>query len=174
MLISKSDKVHLPAEFRPIAITNTVGKILFSIISARLEHYMVSNKFIDNTIQKGFLSEMPGCLEHAFTLYEFLRDAKREQRQIVVTWIDLANAYGSVRHNLIQFALNWYHIPIEIQELIFNYYEKLQAKIQTKGCKRKFKRKFRQSAPGSFSSTSDYSKVVSCPPSCSTAIFSSF
>ena len=94
---------------------------------------MVSNKFIDNTIQKGFLSEMPGCLEHAFTLYEFLRDAKREQRQIVVTWIDLANAYGSVRHHLIQFALNWYHIPIEIQELIFNYYEKLQAKIQTKG-----------------------------------------
>ena len=94
VLISKSDKVHLPAEFRPIAITNTVGKILFSIISARLEHYMVSNKFIDNTIQKGFLSEMPGCLEHAFTLYEFLRDAKRELRQIVVTWIDLANAYG--------------------------------------------------------------------------------
>ena len=96
VLISKSDKVHLPAEFRPIAITNTVGKILFSIISARLEHYMVSNKFIDNTIQKGFLSEMPGCLEHAFTLYEFLRDAKREQRQIVVTWIDLANAYGVI------------------------------------------------------------------------------
>ena len=28
VLISKSDKVHLPSEFRPIAITNTVGKIL--------------------------------------------------------------------------------------------------------------------------------------------------
>jgi hypothetical protein len=47
--------------------------------------------------------------------------------------MDLANAYGSVRHNLIQFALNWYHVPACIQkELIFNYYEKLAAKVQTK------------------------------------------
>jgi len=53
---------------------------------------------------------------------EALREAKESTRQIVVTWIDLANAYGSVRHNLIQFALNWYHVPLVIQELIFDYY----------------------------------------------------
>ena len=50
----------------------------------------------------------------------------------MVSWIDLANAYGSVRHNLIQFALNWYHVPVSIQKLIFNYYEKLTAKVHTK------------------------------------------
>ena len=53
-------------------------------------------------------------------------------RQIVVTWIDLANAYGSVRHNLIQFALNWYGVPRMIQELIFDYYEKVMATVITK------------------------------------------
>ena len=35
-------------------------------------------------------------------------------------------------HNLIQFALNWYHVPVLIQELIFDYYEKLCAKVTTK------------------------------------------
>ena len=37
-----------------------------------------------------------------------------------------------MRHNLIQFALNWYHVPIFIQKLIFNYYEKLCAQVLTK------------------------------------------
>ena len=55
--------------------------------------------------------------------------AKEHHRQIIISWIDLANAYGSVRHNLIQFALNWYHVPIEIQKLIFDYYEKLCAMV---------------------------------------------
>ena len=65
-------------------------------------------------------------------LYEALKEAKRETRQIVVAWIDLANAFGSVRHNLIQFALDWYHVPKSMQTLIFNYYEKLMAKVISK------------------------------------------
>ena len=68
---------------------------------------------------------------HAFALFEALKDAKSNNRQIVVSWLDLTNAYGSVRHNHIQFALDWYHVPKLIQDLIFDYYEKLMAKIQT-------------------------------------------
>jgi hypothetical protein len=133
VLLSKSDDLDDPSEFRPIAITNTVGKIFFSVISDRLQKFMVENDFIRKVTQKGFLSGVPGCLEHAFTLYEALRDAKEHQKQIVVAWIDLANAYGSVRHNLIQFALNWYHVPKSIQTLIFDYYNKLMAKVQSAG-----------------------------------------
>ena len=66
---------------------------------------------------------MLAALTHSFTLMEALKDAKASTRQIILTWIDLANAYGSVRHNLIQFALNWYHVPQQIQELIFQYHE---------------------------------------------------
>ena len=62
---------------------------------------------------------------------EPLKEAKTVHRQIVVPWIDLANAYGSVRHNLIQFALNWYHVPPLIQKIIFDYYEKLCAMVVT-------------------------------------------
>ena len=53
-------------------------------------------------------------MEHSFALTEALRVAKSEKRALVVSWIDLANAYGSVKHNLIQFALNWYHVPTDI------------------------------------------------------------
>ena len=132
VLLSKSDNLDEVSKFRPIAITCTVGKIFFSVLSERLQSFMVKNNYIPREIQKGFISGMPGCLEHAFALHEALRDATENKRQIVTTWIDLANAYGSVRHNLIQFALDWYHVPSQVQELIFTYYEKLMAKVVTK------------------------------------------
>ena len=94
---------------------------------------MLKNGYISKEIQKGFLAGVSGCVEHtfAFKLLEAIRDAKSSHWQLVITWLDLANAYGSARHNLIQFALNWYHIPKDIQELIFDYYEKLCAMIVT-------------------------------------------
>jgi hypothetical protein len=132
LLQKLKDVLDQPSEFRPIAITNTLGKIFFSILSERLQKFLVKNKFIKTTIQKGFLAGVPGCVEHVFSLWEALREAKDEHRAIVISWLDLANAYGSVMHNLIQFALNWYHVPVLIQELIFDYYEKLCAQVTTK------------------------------------------
>ena len=91
-----------PELFRNIAITNTSGKIYFSYLANSLESFMVKNAYIDRTVQKGFLKGVAGCVEHTFSLHELLRDAFDHNRQIVVAWIDLANAYGSVMHNLIQ------------------------------------------------------------------------
>ena len=108
-LLSKSQNLASVSEFRPIAVTSTIGKIFFSVTSERLQSFMTSNDYISRTVQKGFLTGVAGCIEHTFTLMEALKEANAHTRQIVITWIDLANAYGSVRHNLIQFALNWFH-----------------------------------------------------------------
>ena len=120
ILLSKSEDLSQVSEFRPIAITCVAGKIFFSVLSDRLQVFLLRNCYISKEIQKGFLAGMPGCLEHTFALLEALRDAKDSYRQIVIAWLDLANAYGSVRHNLIQFALNWYHVPKPVQEMIFD------------------------------------------------------
>jgi hypothetical protein len=71
-------------------------------------------------------------------MFEALLDAKFNQRQIVVSWLDLKNAYGSVRHNLIQFALSWYHVPPLIRQLIFDYYDKICAQIRSKNWRTAF------------------------------------
>ena len=127
-----TEDLEIVSEFRPIAMTATMGKILLSTISDRLQRFFVCNQYIPRKIQKGFLAGIAGCVEHSFMLFEAMKEPKEEQRQIVVSWIDLANAYGSVRQNLIQFAMDWYHVPKRIQALVFNYYEKLLAKIVTK------------------------------------------
>ena len=43
-----------------------------------------------------------------------------------------ANAYGSIRHNLIHFAMEWYHFPPWLCKLIFCYYDKIFAFVVTK------------------------------------------
>ena len=45
--------------------------------------------------------------------------------------MDFANAFGSVRHSLIQYALLRYHIPQHIRLLFFNYYDQLFAQVET-------------------------------------------
>ena len=138
ILLPKSDLLNQPDAFRNIALTNTHGKLFFSVLSYRLTNYMTTNHYIDTTVQKGFLPKVSGCIEHTYLLNEALKDAKRSRRQIIVTWVDLANAYGSVPHNLIQFALSWYHIPLHIRKLIFQYYEILKAMVSCPSWKTKF------------------------------------
>ena len=96
VILSKSDNLSVVSEFRPIAIACTAGKIFFSVLSDRLQAFMLRNNYISREVQKGFLTGVPGCLEHTFTLLEALRDAKDCYRHIVLSWLDLANAYGSV------------------------------------------------------------------------------
>ena len=104
----------------------------------RFHDFFTQNNYIKREIQKGFMRFVPGCLDHTFAQWESFKNAKTAKRSIVSSWIDLRNAYGSVPHNLIQFALHWYHIPIFIQELIFNYYEILRGKVVTKAWSTKF------------------------------------
>jgi hypothetical protein len=48
-----------------------------------------------------------------------------------VSWVDLNNAYGSVSHMQLQFALAHYHVPPPICELMFKYYECLIGRVIT-------------------------------------------
>ena len=50
-----------------------------------------------------------------------------------MAWLDLENAYGSMRHMLVQFALKWYYVPDSISELIFRYYDSIFLKVVTEG-----------------------------------------
>ena len=42
------------------------------------------------------------------------------------------NSYGTVPHNLLQFALEWYHVPENIRRMIFKYYDESYIRVKTK------------------------------------------
>ena len=130
-LIYKSGPSDEVSNYRPVTMTNTDGKILLSILASRSLSYMKVNGYYDLGIQKGFINDMAGCAEHTTMLSELLKNAKQSNRQITVCWTDLENAFGSLRHDLIQFALEWYHFPVEIREFVYDYYEGLYIKVRT-------------------------------------------
>jgi hypothetical protein len=129
-LLPKSEDTSTPGVMRPISMVNVEGRIFWSLYQKQMAEYFIGNGYIDLRVQKGFLEKMAGCIEHATINWEVLKDAKDKRRQIVGIFLDLANAYGSVSHNMIQFALAWYHVPKEMAELLFNYYEGVCSQVR--------------------------------------------
>ena len=87
--------------------------------------FMTGNHYINQDVQKAFLDGVPGCVKHQFKLWSALADAQRNQRNIHVCWLDIANAYGSVRHNLIVQALHHYHLPAHSIRTVSSLYSNL-------------------------------------------------
>ena len=80
---------------------------------------MLKNGYIDMSIQKGFIERLAGCVEHSENLHHAVLEARKNKRDLCVSWLDLANAYGSVRHSMVLFTLEWYHVPDEFAEVVF-------------------------------------------------------
>ena len=91
-------------QFRTISLINVEGKIFLSALANRLSEYMVSNKHTNTSIQKAGLQGFSGCVEHTCILSKLIKEAKVDKKDITVFWLDLANAYGSVPHKLIDLA----------------------------------------------------------------------
>lgn len=131
ILLSKSADTSSADQFRPIALGNSMGKLFFTLVQQRITSYILENKYLDISIQKAFLPKLAGCVEHTQTLVDALQDAYRSNRCITAVFIDLKNAYGSVRHALILYALLRYHFPPFIIKLLISYYDLLVAQIVT-------------------------------------------
>ena len=161
-LVHKSGSPNEPSNFRPIALTNCDGKIFFALVAKSVLKHMTKNSFFDLRLQKGFLPGVSGCIEHTSLISEALRDARSHQRSICVSWLDLRNAFGSVRHSLIQFALRYYGFPRHFQQLVFRYYESLVAMVEVPDVFQ-HRHSILESA---------FFKVVHCHLCCSTSLFS--
>ena len=84
-----------------------IEKIFTTLINHHLDEHMIGTTgLLDTRVQKAFQSKIPGCEEHQFKLKSVLQDAYSNARSLTIAWIDLENAYGSVPHKLIVFALN--------------------------------------------------------------------
>jgi hypothetical protein len=81
-----------PADYRPIALTEHVAKLFFSVVQRRVSLHMSANGLWQT--QKGFVEKVAGCIEHSTVTAEAMKDAKRSGRDICVTWLDLQNAFG--------------------------------------------------------------------------------
>ena len=62
---------------------------------------------------------------------DIINKARIRQRSVVITLLDLKNAFGEIHHNLIQSVLDYHHIPDHIKFVIKSLYTDFQTSIIT-------------------------------------------
>ena len=121
-----------PTNIRPIALSNTVAKTFHLILSHRTTSYLTENKLIDPSVQKAFLPGISGCTEHNFGMSEIIKHIKHMKKTLHITFFDLADAFGSVPHDVILQSLQRKHFPQQVQTYFQNFYSNIMWKVTTK------------------------------------------
>lgn len=119
--------------FRPIvAIPNGVNH-LHRILSLRLNRYLDDNKYIDTTIQKAAVSGIKnGILEHVFKLKQVIKDANSRNKSLVVLFLDVSDAFGSIRLDHLYLIMKKYKIDDSFINYLKAYYSNFEYYAQTK------------------------------------------
>ena len=75
---------------------------------------------------------MAGCVEHTSVITQIIREAKDKKGNLALIWLDLANAYGTLPHQLIFITLQKYHVPGKVRKLLDHYYNnfKLRSTVE--------------------------------------------
>ena len=74
---------------------------------------------------------MSGCIEHNQTLTDIIKESKATHEEFQLAFLDLENAFGSAKHNLILAAMAWYNIPSHMIHLIQDLYDECFVVVKT-------------------------------------------
>ena len=132
IFIPKEEGANTVDKFRTISLLNVEGKLFFSMKADRITDFLTGSGYIDPAIQKGGVPGVSGCLEHTAVLSQLIREAKSEKKNLVVTWLDIANAYGSIPHDVIKKALERAHVPENTRQLVESYYSDVRIRFTTR------------------------------------------
>lgn len=113
----KTRNLRTATSFGSSPLLSVESKIFFSVIAKRLSNFLLSNRYIDTSVQKGGIPGVPGCLEHTGVVTQLIREARESGGDLAVLWLDLTNAYGS--------------IPQKVKHLILDYYDRFSLRVSS-------------------------------------------
>lgn len=90
--------------------------------------FLLKNSYIDTSVQKGGIPGVPGCLKHTGVVTQ-LRKARDGKGDLTILWLDLANAYSSKPHKLVELTLRRHHVPSKVTDLVLDYYNNFRLRV---------------------------------------------
>ncbi len=130
--IPKEENASNIEQLRIISLLSVECKTFFKIIANRLMGFLLKNTYIDTSAQKGGVPGIPGCIENKGVVTQLIREARERKGDLAVLRLDLANAYGSIHHKLVELALSRYHVPEKIRNLILDYYNNFSLRVSSR------------------------------------------
>lgn len=105
---------------------NVEGKIFFWILVKRVTQFLLSNKYIDTSVQNGGVPGIPECIEHSNVISKIFGYAKKNQGILEALWLDLMNACSIILHKLVDKTL---HVPQMVQLLLRHFFGHLTQNV---------------------------------------------
>ena len=109
------------SNFRPISLLPTMYKIFSGILSQRLCSVAADLEWLSPE-QKGFLPGVHGIQEHTQLLQTAIEEAKSSRGDLVVSWLDLSNAFGSIPHAYLTELFGSLPVPQRLRSLLMDIY----------------------------------------------------
>ena len=107
--------------FRPISLLSTTYKIFSGVLNDRLCDTAINCQWLSHE-QKGFLPGVNGVAEHTQLLQSAIEHSKERNRCLVITWLDLRNAFGSIPHGYLQQMFESLPIPGHLRKIMLAIY----------------------------------------------------
>ena len=131
ILIHKQGEASNPSNFRPITPESIPLKVFTSCLRNSMYSFLTANQYIEHNKQKGFTPNLSGTLEHTAQMANIINKARIKQRSLVITLLDLKNAFGEVHHNLVQSVLDYHHVPFHVKDIIRSLYTDFKTSLIT-------------------------------------------
>ncbi len=126
--IPKPNKDHSnPTNYRPIALSSCLGKILEKILAKRLQSYCIENKIFDN-LQCAFQINR-GCDDVLTTFITDIQLSLDQVSETDVIFTDFSKAYDCVWHDGLQYKLMKSGIHGKMLHILSSYIENRYTKV---------------------------------------------
>ena len=130
--IPKEMQSKVITNFHPISLQNGEGKIFFGVLAHRMTTFLMSNHYINTSVQKAGIPGFPRYLEHSQMIWNLILSAKRDKTELHMIWLDHVSAYGSILHHLIWMALEFFNFPSNVGEIIMKCFNSAFMKFTVK------------------------------------------
>ncbi|KAL5509813.1 hypothetical protein EMCRGX_G005243 [Ephydatia muelleri] len=128
-LIHKGGDVAIIQNWRTISLQLTIYKIYSALIARRIAAWAISNSAF-SPAQKGFLA-YDGCAEHNFLLRSMFTDSRRKKKNLLLTWLDLREAFPSVSHDLLSLMMERLGLSGSTLDIVRDIYTNASVAIRT-------------------------------------------
>ena len=97
MLPKPNKTLDTPKNYRPVSLTNTIGKVFERVIHGRLMGHLQRGSFFHQN-QHGF-KPRTGCTDQILKILDKVKAGNRQHRNSVLVSLDLEKAFDKVWHN---------------------------------------------------------------------------
>jgi hypothetical protein len=120
ILLHKRGDATLLANWRPIGLLNAAGKLWTLMLEDALLRFCETAGLLSDS-QSGFRPDR-SCLQQNLYVTSVIEDAQHFKRNLYITYIDFANAFGSVGHAQLAHILQAVGLPQDAIDIIRELY----------------------------------------------------